>query len=229
MANKMGRGTIATVAVAGAAAVALAVATLGGPSTAGSADAGGDAAQGQEAASTVITEPIRNGYESGTHHARIEVRGYGTISVELDADTAPITVSNFAQLASDGFYDGLTFHRIMQGFMIQGGDPNGDGTGGAAQDIKGEFSDNGVENGISHERGTISMARSGASMDSASSQFFICDEDDAFLDGQYAAFGHVTDGMAVVDKIAADAEPIDGNGTIPAEAQPVIESIEMVD
>ena len=117
---------------------------------------------------------------SGTHHAEIQVKDYGTITVELDADTAPITVTNFVNLAKDGFYDNLTFHRIMDGFMIQGGDPNGDGTGGADQTIKGEFSSNGVENEISHTRGTISMARA-QDPDSASSQFFIFQEDSDYL------------------------------------------------
>ena len=140
---------------------------------------------------------------SGTHHAEIQVKDYGTITVELDADTAPITVTNFVNLAKDGFYDNLTFHRIMDGFMIQGGDPNGDGTGGADQTIKGEFSSNGVENEISHTRGTISMARA-QDPDSASSQFFIVQEDSDYLDGNYAAFGHVTSGMEIVDQICKD-------------------------
>ena len=133
---------------------------------------------------------------SGTHHVEIQVKDYGTIAVELDADTAPITVTNFVNLAKEGFYDNLTFHRIMDGFMIQGGDPNGDGTGGADKTIKGEFSSNGVENEISHTRGTISMARA-QDPDSASSQFFIVQEDSDYLDGDYAAFGHVTSGMEI--------------------------------
>ena len=137
---------------------------------------------------------------TGLHHVTIDVKDYGTISLELDADTAPISVTNFINLAKDGFYDGLTFHRIISGFMIQGGDPKGNGTGGSDQTIKGEFSENGVENDISHVRGTISMARAN-DPDSASSQFFIVHEDSTFLDGQYAAFGHVTDGMDVVDAI----------------------------
>ena len=161
---------------------------------------------------------------SGLHYAEIEVEDYGTISLELDADTAPITVTNFVNLAKDGFYDGLTFHRIIDGFMIQGGDPLGNGTGGSGETIKGEFSDNGVENDISHVRGTISMARS-SDPDSASSQFFIVHQDSAYLDGQYAAFGHVTDGMDVVDAICADTPVQDGNGTVAADDQPVIASI----
>lgn len=165
---------------------------------------------------------------SGTHHAEIQVKDYGTITVELDADTAPITVTNFVKLAKDGFYDNLTFHRIMDGFMIQGGDPNGDGTGGADQTIKGEFSSNGVENEISHTRGTISMARA-QDPDSASSQFFIVQEDSDYLDGNYAAFGHVTSGMEIVDQICKDVPVEDDNGTVKAENQPVIEKITITD
>lgn len=165
---------------------------------------------------------------TGTHHAEIIVKDYGTIDVELDADTAPITVTNFVKLAQEGFYDGLTFHRIMDGFMIQGGDPNGDGTGGSDENIKGEFSNNGVENDISHTRGTISMARAN-DPDSGSSQFFIVQSDSTFLDGDYAGFGHVTSGMDIVDKICKDANPTDDNGTIPADEQPVIETVKITD
>ena len=124
-------------------------------------------------------------YLEGLHHVEIEVQDYGTIALELDADTAPVSVTNFIRLAREGFYDGLTFHRIISGFMIQGGDPKGNGTGGSDQTIKGEFSENGVENDISHVRGVISMARS-KDPDSASSQFFIVHEDSLFLDGNYA-------------------------------------------
>ena len=164
----------------------------------------------------------------GVHHAVISVKDYGDITVELDGDTAPITVQNFMDLANDGFYDGLTFHRIMEGFMIQGGDPNGDGTGGSDKTIKGEFSSNGVENDITHEKGVISMARS-QDPDSASSQFFIVQADSEFLDGDYAGFGHVTEGMDIVDKIAADAQPLDDNGTIAPDDQPVIKTVKVVD
>ncbi len=164
----------------------------------------------------------------GIHHAEITVKDMGVISVELDGDTAPITVQNFMDLANEGFYDGLTFHRIIDGFMIQGGDPNHNGTGGSEKTIKGEFSANGVENNISHTRGTISMARS-SDMDSASSQFFIVQTDTTSLDGQYAGFGHVTSGMEIVDQICKDAIVTDDNGSVDYENQPVIESIKIID
>ncbi len=157
-------------------------------------------------------------------YADITVANYGTITVELNRDVAPITVDNFVQLANSGFYNGLTFHRIMEGFMMQGGDPEGTGMGGSDVNITGEFTANGVDNPISHTRGTISMARS-SDFNSASSQFFIVHEDSTFLDGQYAGFGYVTEGMEYVDAICTDAQPTDGNGTIPADQQPVIESI----
>lgn len=162
----------------------------------------------------------------GTPYAEITVKGYGTIKAELDPKEAPITVANFIDLAESGFYDGLTFHRIMDGFMMQGGDPDGNGTGGSGKEIKGEFALNGIENNISHTKGTISMARS-QDPDSASSQFFIVQSDSTFLDGQYAGFGHVTEGIELVDQICADARPTDNNGTIPSAVQPVIESIKI--
>ena len=163
---------------------------------------------------------------SGTYFADIEIKNYGTITVKLDAESAPITVENFVKLAKEGFYDGLTFHRIIIGFMIQGGDPNGNGTGGSEQNIVGEFTSNGHNNTLSHTRGTISMARSN-DPNSASSQFFIMHQDAKYLDGQYAAFGYVTSGMEVVDKICEQASPIDGNGTILAAQQPIISSIKI--
>lgn len=189
----------------------------------------GEFSDGSEDAAMAGTTVIDTSQQlTGTHHAAITVQDYGEIDVELDADTAPITVTNFVKLVQDNFYDGLTFHRIIDGFMIQGGDPNGDGTGGAKDTIKGEFSSNGVKNDISHVRGTISMARS-TDPDSASSQFFIVQSDSTHLDGDYAAFGHVTSGMDIVDQICKDAKPTDGNGTISKDQQPVIESIKMVD
>ena len=164
----------------------------------------------------------------GIHHAVITVENYGEIHLELDGDTAPITVKNFVELAKSGFYDGLTFHRIISGFMIQGGDPKGDGTGGSEKEIKGEFASNGVENNISHKRGVISMARA-QDPNSASSQFFIMHRTSNHLDGDYAAFGHVTEGMTVVDKIASETPVIDGNGTVTKENQPIIKSIVIID
>lgn len=164
----------------------------------------------------------------GKHYAEIIIKDYGTIKVELDADTAPITVTNFVNLANDKFYNGLTFHRIIENFMIQGGDPKGNGTGGSDKNIKGEFQNNGINNSISHTRGTISMARS-ADYNSASSQFFIVQKDSPHLDGDYAGFGHVTEGMEIVDKICQDAVVTDGNGTVKDGTQPIIEEIKIID
>lgn len=164
----------------------------------------------------------------GMHHVEITIKDMGTIKVELDGDAAPITVQNFLDLAGDGFYDGLTFHRIINGFMMQGGDPNGDGTGGSEQTIKGEFAENGIENDLSHTRGAISMARA-QDMDSASSQFFIVHQDSTYLDGQYACFGYVADGMDIVDQICENTKVEDGNGTVLPENQPVIERIVITD
>ncbi len=132
---------------------------------------------------------------------KITMESGDAITLELYPEVAPITVENFVSLAKEGFYDGLIFHRVIAGFMIQGGDPMGMGYGGSGKNIKGEFKLNGVNNTLSHERGVISMARSQA-YDSASSQFFICHADATFLDGQYAAFGRVIDGMSTVDDIA---------------------------
>ena len=131
----------------------------------------------------------------------IEVKGMGKIKIELDADAAPITVENFKELVEEGFYDGLIFHRVISGFMIQGGCPEGTGMGGPGHTIKGEFAANGYDNPIKHVRGVISMARA-MDPDSAGSQFFIMHEDAPYLDGQYAAFGKVVEGMEVVDEIA---------------------------
>lgn len=165
---------------------------------------------------------------SGLYQVEIVVKDYGSIIVELDADVAPITVTNFVNLVKEGFYDGLTFHRVISGFMIQGGDPLGNGTGGSDTTITGEFSMNAIENNISHTRGTISMARS-QNMNSASSQFFIMHQDYTDLDGQYAAFGHVTEGMEIVDQICQNTEVLDYNGTVAAEKQPVIEKIVIIE
>ena len=140
--------------------------------------------------------------EDVTNYVVMNVKNFGYIVVELYPDVAPETVENFKALVEDGFYDGLTFHRIIKGFMIQGGDPLGNGTGGSGKNIKGEFSSNGFENTLSHTRGVISMARSNHP-DSASSQFFICDKTSPHLDGKYAAFGEVIYGIEVVDAIAS--------------------------
>ena len=164
----------------------------------------------------------------GQHHAQITVKDYGTIDIELDGDVAPISVQNFIDLANDGFYDGLTFHRIITGFMMQGGDPTGTGMGGSEDNIKGEFSANGVKNDLSHTRGAVSMARS-SDYDSASSQFFIVQQDSTYLDGQYACFGYVTIGMDVVDAICDNTPVTDDNGTVEAANQPVIESVKIID
>lgn len=161
-----------------------------------------------------------------TYFADIDIADYGLITIQLDQSVAPITCANFVELAESGFYDGLTFHRIMEGFMMQGGDPAGNGSGGSDNNIIGEFAANDHENNLSHKRGVVSMARAQAP-NSASSQFFICHADSEFLDGQYAAFGVVTEGLDVVDAVCENAEPVDNNGTIPAENQPVITSIKI--
>ena len=197
--------------------LALAAVLCLGLTACGQAQGSADASASGSAA-----EPI------GKYTAVIDIADYGAITLELDGDSAPITVANFVKLAKDGFYNGLTFHRIMDGFMMQGGDPKGNGTGGSEETIPGEFSANGYDNPISHARGTISMARA-SDPNSASSQFFICQADSTFLDGNYAAFGHVTEGMDVVDDVCEAAQPTDGNGTIPADQQPVITAIRVID
>ena len=157
--------------------------------------------------------------------AIIEMKAGGKMVVELDEQAAPITVKNFQKLVGEDFYDGLIFHRVIKDFMIQGGDPKGNGTGGSGTNIKGEFSANGISNPIQHTRGVISMARSQAN-DSASSQFFIVHQDNQpSLDGLYAAFGYVTKGMDIVDEICTSAKPLDNNGKIAPEAQPVIKDV----
>lgn len=159
-----------------------------------------------------------------TCYADIEIKDYGTITVALDSSIAPESVANFVKLAESGFYNGLTFHRIMEGFMMQGGaSPSG-----PTEKIKGEFLANGFDNRLSHKRGVISMARAN-DPDSANSQFFIVHKDSTFLDGNYAAFGIVTEGIEVVDKVCETSNPTDNNGTIPAAEQPVIVSVTIRD
>lgn len=165
---------------------------------------------------------------SGLHHATIEIQDYGTISVELDADKAPISVTNFLKLAQEGFYDGLTFHRIIEGFMMQGGDGALANPVRECETIKGEFQENGWENDIAHKRGVISMART-PEMDSASSQFFIMHQDSPHLDGKYAAFGWVTEGMDIVDEICSKVPVQDDNGKVNSSDQPVIVAVKVVD
>lgn len=160
--------------------------------------------------------------------AELEIEDYGTISLTLDKAVAPITVENFVKLAESGFYDGLTFHRIIEGFMMQGGDPNGNGSGGSGENIVGEFYYNGYANYLAHSRGVISMARSD-DYNSASSQFFIMHADSESLNGMYAAFGWVTDGMEIVDEICSGTPVEDGNGTVLPENQPKIVTIRILE
>lgn len=171
---------------------------------------------------------VKTEYLFGKYYVEMDIKDYGVIDLELDADIAPITVTNFIDLVNKKFYDGLTFHRIIKNFMVQGGDPEGTGMGGSGTTIKGEFLNNGVKNSISHKRGVISMARSNVSYNSASSQFFIMHKDSPELDGQYAAFGHVISGIEVVDKLV-EVKVEDNNGTVLKENQPVITSIRVID
>jgi len=172
--------------------------------------------------------PAEAGSMTPTDFIEIEIENYGTITAELYGEHAPITVANFMKLVDEGFYDGLTFHRIITGFMIQGGDPLGNGMGGSEEKIKGEFSANGVQNDIAHDRGVLSMARS-MQNDSASSQFFIMHQKAPHLDGQYAAFGRVLEGMEIVDQICQNTPVADGNGTVLAPNQPVITRIARIE
>ncbi|MBQ4435694.1 MAG: peptidylprolyl isomerase [Clostridia bacterium] len=178
---------------------------------------------------TTVIAPVTSAEESTEHPIiHIAIRDYGDIYAELYPEYAPVTVENFLKLIGDGFYDGLTFHRIISGFMIQGGDPKGNGTGGSKDKIKGEFSQNGVDNPLKHDRGVLSMARS-SDMNSASSQFFIMHADSPHLDGAYAAFGKVLCGMPAVDLICLLTPVQDNNGTVIKADQPAIESVRIVD
>ena len=165
---------------------------------------------------------------SGKHHVEMDIKDHGTVTLELDADQAPVSVTNFIDLAKQGFYNGLKFHRIINGQFVQGGDPLGNGTGGPGYRIKGEFSANGVNNTLSHTRGAISMART-SDFDGGGCQFFIMDSDYTAFDGQYACFGYVTDGMDYIDEICNLTQMQDANGTIAPDDQPVISEIRVID
>lgn len=215
--NRSSTGTIAAIAALVVALAVIVVAVLflfvfdkeeaSGPASGSSA-----ASSGSESSYTPAEAyPVKSleSYSSDYAYVQLDIRDFGVIVLELDPKAAPITVANFVDLVDSGFYNGLTFHRIISGFMIQGGDPEGTGNGGSKKTIKGEFSVNGWENPIKHTRGVISMARNSISYDSASSQFFIVHKDSPHLNGQYAAFGHVVVGMDVVDAIAAvDTNPV---------------------
>ena len=161
-------------------------------------------------------------YYSGLHYVQMYVYGYGNIFMVLDADAAPATVTNFLALVDAGFYDGLTFHRVVDGYMIQGGDPKADGTGKSGFTVPGEFAANGHENPLSHVRGTVSLARNEKDYNSGSCQFFIVQEDSTKLDGEYAAFGTVVHGMDVVDKICENTPVKNKNGMVDYKYQPLI-------
>jgi peptidyl-prolyl cis-trans isomerase B (cyclophilin B) len=175
-------------------------------------------------------QPEHSAADDSVTAAASEAESAGSFTITLRPDVAPITCENFEKLVSEGFYDGLTFHRVVDDFMAQGGNPNGDGTGGAPDTIEGEFSANGHENNLSHKRGVVSMARS-QDMNSASSQFFICySDDDTFLDGNYAAFGEVTEGMEVVDSFLEVERLLNGNGEEAVPKEPItITKAEMID
>ncbi|MGN0078810.1 MAG: peptidylprolyl isomerase [Coriobacteriales bacterium] len=223
------------VAAALASFTALGVSACGGSS--GGSSSGGQQQQQQQAEPDYIDSVDENDqYASGTHHVKVTVEGFKPFTIALDADSAPISVSNFCHLVEDGFYNGLTFHRVVDEFCLQGGDPNGNGLGGSDQRIKGEFSGNGVPNKLadSFKRGTVSMARNSSSMNSGSSQFFITLSDvyAGSLNGQYAAFGSISKkDMAIVDKIVKSClSSADQNtGIISAKKQPTITKIKIVD
>lgn len=158
-----------------------------------------------------------------TEYVKVTIKHYGDVVIRLRSDIAPITVANFQKLVGEGFYNGLTFHRIMQGFMIQGGDPKGDGTGGSGTTIKGEFKINGIQNDLSHVAGVISMARKSMPYDSATSQFFICNADaSASLDGKYAGFGYVVAGLDVVLTVSEVEVKANASGETSVPVEPVV-------
>lgn len=186
------------------------------------AQAGQDDLNAGQAETTDEYSPVPTAY------VEIEVKDVGVMQAELYGDTAPLTVANFLRLVDEGFYDGLTFHRIINGFMIQGGDPEGDGTGGSKEAIRGEFASNGVQNDLKHTRGVMSMARTN-NPDSASSQFFIMHQAAPHLDGAYAAFGKVISGMEVVDALCENTPVLNSNGMVAREKQPVITAIRRIE
>lgn len=189
-----------------------------------------DAGSAQDGSGAPDEDGTQGGDQYTTHHITIEIEGYGTLSCELYEEAAPETVANFMELAQSGFYDGLTFHRVVPGFVIQGGDPLGNGYGGLENTITGEFAVNGFDNPLSHTRGVLSMARS-QDYNSASCQFFIVHQDAQYsLDGMYAAFGCVTEGMEIVDAIVENTPVANPNsGFVEAENQPVITKITVID
>jgi len=183
-----------------------------------------------------VTEPVVSNWINvndlavNVDNPQVEIymEGHGTITVELFPEYAPITVEHFLNLVEDSFYDGLTLHRIISGFMMQGGCPYGQGIGGSGQTIVGEFVNNGIDNPIMHTPGVLSMARA-QDMNGASSQFFIMHGNASHLDGVHAAFGRVTEGMDVVEAIIASVTPIDNNGSLAPEDHPVIGHMRVVE
>jgi len=161
-----------------------------------------------------------------TYFADIDIADFGIVTIKLEQESAPITCANFVKLANEGFYDGLTFHRIIPDSIMQGGDPEGNGTGGSGNPIIGEFKKNGHDNALKHTRGAIAMARS-KDKNSASSQFYICRNDCDSLDGKYAVFGYVTEGIEVVDKVCDTIEPANTTGVVLPEDKPVINSVKI--
>ena len=164
---------------------------------------------------------------TGKHDVEIVIKDYGTITVEIDADSAPLTASNFLNLAKKGFYNNLTIYRAINDFAIYGGDPNKNGTGTSGETISGEFTSNGYNNPLSNVRGAIGMAR-GINKNSASCQFYILQNDVTYLDGEFAVFGHVTSGIEIVDRIASTAQVTGSDGHITEGNQPIISSIKVV-
>lgn len=164
----------------------------------------------------------------GTHHAEIVVEEYGSITIEINADIAPITASNFLNLAKKGFYEGTSFYRVIDGFAIYGGDPNGNGTGTSGSTIEGEFTANGVANSLTNTRGAIGMAR-GTHYNSASCQFYILQSDATYLDGDFAVFGYVIEGINVVDQICAGTATTGSDGYVASANQPTIKEIKVLD